>query len=1043
MLSISNEIFDKLKIFKGFIFPFFLLDDRANIHWGNNSLWKLLDYEQIPNMVIPLSPNPADKYQENWELFLEKLNEHQPFNICLSILKLNGNMCWVELDIQPFSPFSHSTEFLYVVSARDITQQKDIEAQLVREQHMLEKTGQMASIGGWEYDLISKEIIWTKEVYRLYNVPFDVKLSLELVMSRFPEEDQLKLYQAVERAINFQESYDLELQFNSHNNKCQYVRGIGTPSVENGKTVKLTGIIQDITERKLAEKEIVEREQLLYKLTQNVPGAIYQLNLDPNGFLSFPFLSEGFRKLYPGFDVEEVKQDASPTVEIIHPEDAKVLIEKMGHSAADLSEFNLEYRVIIEGHERWLHATSMPERTDDGCTVWYGIFRDVTEEKITETELRLMQSVVEHTSDSILITNVIPRRDVDNSEGTSEEIIYVNSSFVELTGYSKEEMLGETPILLVGPQSSSQELKKIRHAIEHGHPTEVEMINYKKDGTQFWANIVISPVIDKHGNITHWVSILRDVTHRKKEEFELIQAKEQAEASSLAKSEFLSTMSHEIRTPLNAIIGMTGLLADTILDTEQQNFLQTIRQGGENLLSVINDILDYSKIESGNLELEMIDFSVLEPIEDTLELLATKASEKRLELLYEVDEQIPHYIKGDITRLKQILVNLIGNAIKFTQIGEIVVSVVQTDRRKDSIELLFSVKDTGIGIPKEKQNKLFKSFSQVDASTTREHGGTGLGLAISKKLVEMHGGNIWVESVEGKGSTFCFTLMVGIGSNQHTSNSQKLSFNGKRVAVIDDNYTNRIILQKQLNKMNMEVALYSSPNQMLGDLNKVVQMDLIIMDMHMPEMNGLTLAKLIRKKPLNKHLPMILLSSGVTIQTAEQKRMFDIILHKPIRKKELQYHINFLLSTPDNGRALLKPSTQLMNREKLNLSNYHILLVEDNLVNQQVAKKMLQKFNAEYDIASNGEIAIDKVKSKKFDLVLMDLQMPVMDGLESTKTIRATSNIKQPIILAMTANASLEVKEICLEAGMNDYIPKPVKIDILQAYLRKWLLDLC
>jgi two-component system, sensor histidine kinase and response regulator len=679
-----------------------------------------------------------------------------------------------------------------------------------------------------------------------------------------------------------------------------------------------------------------------------------------------------------------------------------------------------------------------PIHDDLGKTIALaGIVQDITERKKIEKEVSMLAHAIRSVHDAVTVT------DLDGN------IIFVNDAAVKVFGYAREEAIGQHVSIFHSTQNSPTLVKEVISSGEAGH-WEGEILSLRKDGTEFPIFLSASDIQDETGRAIAIIGVSQDISERKRAFQELQKAKETAEAASRAKSEFLANMSHEIRTPMNGIIGMTELALDTELTAEQSEYLTLVKFSANSLLGVINDILDFSKIEAGKLELDLEEFNLQDCVDEVMKALSVRADQKGLELAYYLRPGVPELITGDPGRLRQILVNLVGNAIKFTERGEVIVRVEAEAQTDDEVLLHFKIRDTGVGVPPEKQKIIFESFTQADGSTTREYGGTGLGLTISLQLVDMMGGEIWIESpvtlinASVPGSMFHFTARFGTAKtsvrSEHALDLSDLA--GLPVLVVDDNATNRRILEVQLTNWNMKPTGIDSPGAALSAIKQAAAagtpFKLAILDFHMPETDGLALAEQMKKEPKGSNLRIIIMSSSVQQNQARHRDWsIDARLLKPVKAAELLSVIRTVMG----GDARLKTQSG-----QVALKSAHparVLLAEDNRVNQELIKRLLEKWGHASIIANNGNEALAVSEDEKFDCVLMDLQMPEVNGFEATAMIRERERGSgtHTQIIALTAHALKGDRERCIDAGMDDYVSKPIEaaklFDVIEAAVKR------
>jgi two-component system, sensor histidine kinase and response regulator len=842
--------------------------------------------------------------------------------------------------------------------------------------------------------------------------------------------------------------------------------------IEGQRKVYVLGHAQDITERMQAENALRQSEEKYRELIENANDIIYTINLS-GGFTSMNRAGERMT----GYTREEALR--MNIADVIQPDDAERVRQRIAKNLAGAGAPDFELEIFAKDGSSVTMDISSRLILQDGAVVGIqGIGRDITERKRAEAERLIISEIVQ----GIVTTSNLDEL-LKLTHNSIRKLLYAENFFVRLydltsslmsfefwadkfdrvpeprpigTGFSSYVLRTGQPILLT---EATKNRMYEQGEVEKSGTDSASWLGVPLRTPSGTIGVIVVQHYEEAGAYTQrdleFLSAVGDqiamAIERKRGERELEQARDTALESARLKSEFLANMSHEIRTPMNGVIGMTGLLLDTDLDDEQRDCAETIRSSGDALLTIINDILDFSKIEAGKLQFETLDFDLVNAVEGAVELLAERAGNKRIELASLIHRDVTKELRGDPGRLRQVLTNLLGNAVKFTEQGEVIVQAEKESETDSDIVIRFTVSDTGIGIDEAAQQRLFQAFTQADGSTTRKYGGTGLGLAISRQLVELMGGEIGVISEPGKGSTFWFTARLAKQPDQPAAPIPSMpSLNQLRVLIVDDNATNRKILSHQLSSWGMihqESDSGALALEMLGSAAaRGESYDLAILDLTMPIMDGFELARSIKSEPLIASTRLVMLTShglrgdGTTAREAG----IAAYLTKPIRQSQLFDCLTNVVSqaTVEPGRESLdKPATLVTRhalKEKTMTPHKLILLAEDNIVNQKVAVRQLQKLGYRADAVANGREAVEALKRIPYDVVLMDCQMPEMDGYEATAQIRRLEGqTKHTIIVAMTANALQGDREKCLAVGMDDYISKPVKSEDLAQVLQR------
>jgi two-component system sensor histidine kinase/response regulator len=866
-------------------------------------------------------------------------------------------------------------------------------------------------------------------------------VSIDYWMTLLHPDDRDVAIASILEAIRLQKHYTLEYRVKLGADRTRWLRTYGQPArTSDGESV-VYGALLDITNLKHLELEVLARDARLRDISKAARFYMWELDLEKMEYaLDRP--TPGAGKLGSASN-ETYLQSVEITRSRHHPDEQHIFDEMIDRIRTQNVPYEIEARVIHpDGTYHWMLAQGKLV-SDAGPRRVRGIIQDIDVRKQAALHLRAVESRLER---SMRGTN-----DGMWEISCASRDLWVSPRFAEMLGYAQSDLIGNQQLLLdiTHPDDQAKLEPVLRAGRNSNDQFDLEIRQRHKSGEYRVMRLRGMCECDAHGEPSTVSGSQQDITERHEHQRALIVATKAADAASHAKSEFLANMSHEIRTPMNGVMGMTGLLLETDLNPEQRDYAETVRDSAAALLTVINDILDFSKVEAGKLEVEHIDMDLRDTVEDVARLLAIQAHAKNLEVTVFLDPSLPDIVMGDAGRLRQILLNLGGNAVKFTQQGEVAIDVRVVAQDEQGTMVRCEVRDTGVGIPADRVGALFKPFSQIDASTTRKFGGTGLGLSIVKRLVELMGGESGVISAEGVGSTFWFTARLGISTGQHKTRPLPLaSIQGRRILIVDDNATNRKVLVGQMARCGVAARSACSAQEALALLRDAAgtghSYELALLDHQMPFCDGEELGQIICNDAALQSTRLVLLTSSGQRNDAYRfaKLGFAGYLLKPVTQSDLMQCLMLAFAAPAESWHLhTQPIvTNATLQSQRGREAYRILLAEDNVVNQKVACRILQKLGFRVDVVADGRAAVQAWETGRYDLILMDCQMPELDGYEATRAIRALEHGDRRIpIVALTAHAMKGSDELCKSAGMDAHLTKPIERERLETCLEEFL----
>ena len=1015
-------------------------DQDQKLYIYNEYYAKILGYEKDELKVLKMEEWFQSVHPDDLAAMRNYFVDHQSQSVIkyefeVRLKHKHGHWVWVlnngqvEALSEDLIPREHSGIII------DITERKKAQIELDRTKVLLQQTNIITKTGGWSWNLINGEIDWTENTRNICEVEDDFLPTYEEIFDFIVDKNKIPFLKSqIETSFQLNEKFDIELKLKSGKKNTFWVKIIGIPEKVDGQLQRLYGTIQNIDDQKRNEFKLSEKTKQYNELVENIPIGVYKLNR--NGDLNY--MSPPFKKM---IGVEGRDIDTSDFAnDVVHPDDLELFLTANNYALENYLYFNLEFRIIVNTQTKWVRATSQPNKDHDGNWYWFGTLSDITlskqnEIKVQENEKQLKNIISSMTEALIFYDDRGIIRSLNDSA----------AQMVELTKSDVlDKKLSTTAIALL--DEDGHELSVDEHPVaialkerKSFHDVRVQLLNTRTKRI-IWIAANIKIIEEEN---THWALVtFNDISDRVKAEKQLIEAKKSAESANQAKSTFLANMSHEIRTPLNGVIGFSDLLRKTNLNVLQTDYTQHIYNSARSLLGIINDILDFSKIEAGKLTLQIEQINGLALVESAMSFITFQASQKKIELLVDYEQDAPLNFEADELRLRQILINLLGNAVKFTENGNIILKV---SRIREGDKLKFEVIDTGIGISSKQQKNIFRAFEQADVSTTRKFGGSGLGLTISNKLLQMMKSRLHLESEVDKGSNFSFVIDIKKPTESlELQNIERPLVNIKKLLFVDDNPEQIQAFKTLVKSFKITLSYCESAVEAHKKISAEKDFELVILDEEMPNINGIELLNMLTERNMLQNSSVIMLNKHIESDFFYSEYLDEPNIYK-LPKPILPSKFLQLLHDIDSGNLNTESTFEKEKSETgQRVQIKKILIAEDNEVNKFLIYRILENTLPDSELihAENGEIAVEKYKKHQPDLILMDIQMPILSGIEAAEIIRTLeSQGKSVPIIALSAGVLKEEKENAFAAGIDDFLEKPLIQEDLLRTLEKLQLE--